>query len=48
MPLSFRHLPAALIALIISCAGPVLAAANASPDDERIVQFSFRGDRFLF
>lgn len=39
MPLSFRHLPAALIALLVSCAGPVLAAANASPDDERIVQF---------
>lgn len=39
MRLSFRHLPAALIALIVSGAGPVLAAPNSSPDDKRIVQF---------
>ena len=39
MPLSFRHLPAALIGLIVSCAGPVLAAPNSSPDDNRVVQF---------
>ena len=44
MPMSFRHLSAVLLALIVTGAGPALSSPNPasstlSPDDNRIVQF---------
>lgn len=39
MPMSFRHLPAVLIALLVTGAAPALASSSSSPDDNRVVQF---------